>query len=255
MRIGVHEVVHEDLLHVDPVEDARHLGPVDAGALQRRQVADLEIADVLQGQGAAGAPVPEAPGGCRPAASPAKSLGEALGVAPLGGEVELAAGGGGDLRGQAVEVDPAAQRRETLSSRRASPAAARSVSTSTSIPGRRTLTTTGSPPGSRAGWTWAREAAPTGSGEIQEKTSASGRPKSSSIWRDDVLEALRGDLVLQAGELAGDLRREEVDPHGEELAELDEDAAHLAGQGAVAAGDRAPSAPPPAGGTGAARAR
>ncbi len=36
--------------------------------------------------------------------------------------------------------------------------------------------------GSRAGWTWASEAAPIGSGPIQAKTSETGRPKSSSIW-------------------------------------------------------------------------
>ena len=72
---------------------------------------------------------------------------------------------------------------ENFSSRAASRTAARSVWTSTSIPGRSTLTTTSSPVGRRAGWTWASEAAPIGSGATQEKTWESGRPKSSSIWR------------------------------------------------------------------------
>ena len=54
----------------------------------------------------------------------------------------------------------------------------------------------------------------------------------------DVREALRRHLVLEPGELLGDLRRQDVHPGGEELAELDEHAAHLAGEGAIAPRDR-----------------
>jgi hypothetical protein len=53
----------------------------------------------------------------------------------------------------------------------------------------------------------------------------------------DRREALGRHLVLKAGELSGDLGGEDVDPGREELAELDQHAAHLAGERAVAPGD------------------
>ena len=68
----------------------------------------------------------------------------------------------------------------------------------------------------------------------------------------DVGEALGRHLVLEAGELAGDLGRQDVDPRREELAELDQHAPHLAGESAIAprepliAGEgRAPEPPQP----------
>jgi hypothetical protein len=107
VRIGVHERMDEDLLHVDPVERPRHLRARDPRPFERREVADLQIADVLQGERAAGAPVPEHLGDTD-ALVVREVLGEALGVAPLGREIELGAGRVPDLLGQPVEVHPEA---------------------------------------------------------------------------------------------------------------------------------------------------
>jgi hypothetical protein len=58
---------------------------------------------------------------------------------------------------------------------------------------------------------------------------------------DDLLERLGRNLVLQAAQLLEDLLWEEVDADAQELAELDEHAAHLDGEGTVAPGDPLPA--------------
>ena len=109
-------------------------------------------------------------------------LGEALGVAPLGREVQLAAGGLSDLLAHAAEVDALAHAPPEFEQPQGEPGR-REIRLHQHVDaGAKTFTTTGSPPENRAAWTWAREAAPTAAAEIQEKTSSTGRPKSASIW-------------------------------------------------------------------------
>jgi len=43
------KAVDEDLFEVDIIQPARHLGPPDAGRLDRLQVVDLDAGNVLQG--------------------------------------------------------------------------------------------------------------------------------------------------------------------------------------------------------------
>jgi hypothetical protein len=54
----------------------------------------------------------------------------------------------------------------------------------------------------------------------------------------DLIEALRRHLVLQAGELVGDLGGKDVEARREELTHLDHESAHLDGERAEAHGDR-----------------
>jgi hypothetical protein len=236
----MHEVVHEDLLHVNPIKDPRHLGSGDAGALDRRQVCNLQVADVLQGQRAAGARAPDHAGDRHPRVI-REVLGEALGIAPLVGEVELAAGGGGDLLGQAVEVHPAAQLARHLEQPKREPGR-REVRFDQDVdPRPQHLDHHGLARWQPGGVDLGEGGRAHGLGGDPGEDIRKRTPEVALDLADDVLEPLRGDLVLETRELPRHLGREQVDPHGEELAELDEDAAHLARKNAVAAGDARPA--------------
>src|SRR6202035_2938791 len=106
MGVGVHEVVDEDLLHVHAVEDAGDLGAADPRPRQRLEVRDLQIPDVFHRHRPPGAPLPVDLGDADPRIA-GEVFGEALGVLPLGGEVELAAGGRAEFFWQPPEIDTA----------------------------------------------------------------------------------------------------------------------------------------------------
>ena len=122
--------------------------------------------------------------------------------------------------------------------------AARSASTICWMRGRWTLTTTGGhgwPSGvvvqTRALWTWPMDAEATGTGSRLDEPPFQGLAVLLFDHALDVLKALRAHLVLQVGELRGDLPRHHVKARGKELAHLDEDAAVARGKRAEGDGD------------------
>ena len=72
-----------------------------------------------------------------------------------------------------------------------------------------------------ARWTWAIEAAPTGSGSISAKTSSIGRPRPSSIAALIFSNGRRGQAVLQHGKVVRGRLADQIGAGGERLAELD----------------------------------
>jgi hypothetical protein len=105
--IGVDKVGDKDLFHVNFVEFFGHLGPADARRLQFRQIANFEVADIFQSQGARAAVIPIDFGHVH-AGVVGKIAGKTLGVLGLGFEIKLVPGDGGELAGQPVQIDPAA---------------------------------------------------------------------------------------------------------------------------------------------------
>ena len=117
--------------------------------------------------------------------------------------------------------------------------------------GRCTLTTTWRPFGSVARCTWPIDAAAIGFSSNSEEQPLDRLPELLANRALDVLERERPHVVLERAELADDVRRNDVGPGREQLAELDERRAELVEQLAqVMAARRVPSAlptsPPPA---------
>ena len=117
----------------------------------------------------------------------------------------------------------------------------RSRCTSRPTDGRWTLTTTSSPVSSVAAWTWAIDAAASGSGSKRSKTASSGRPRSSSTTARTHRERLGRHLVAAALELGHQLLGEDALAGRDDLAELDVGRAEALGgqpQAAGQVGDR-----------------
>ena len=106
MRVGVHEVVDEDLFQVGVVQLARQLRTADAGVVDGGEVVDLDAGHVFQGQHAAGGVVPEDIRDVD-AGIIREVGGEAIGVVPLGDEIQFGAGGGRELGVKLIQVDAA----------------------------------------------------------------------------------------------------------------------------------------------------
>ncbi len=104
MRVGVNEMMDEDLLQVDIVEPACDLGAADAGRLDSLEVVDLDAGDVLQRQYAAGRVLPEDIGDVD--ARVRREIGrEPVGVPPFGHKIEFGAGGGRELIVEPIQID------------------------------------------------------------------------------------------------------------------------------------------------------
>ena len=89
MRIGVEEVVLEDLLEVGVEQHIRHLRPVDAGRGDGVVVRDLDGVDILQREHTHGGAAPGDAGHAHTLA--VREVGrEGLGVPALGEIVDLA---------------------------------------------------------------------------------------------------------------------------------------------------------------------
>ena len=151
-------------------------------------------------------------------------LADQLGVAGLLDEVELGAQVHLELvlerpQLQQLAPSPSASRRNSTVER----TSARSRSTSSTIPGRRTLTTTSRPSDSSAAWIWAIEAAASGSG-------SSSHHRVADVLADDPLDLLEGErrhLVHELRELLDVDVRQQVRARREQLAELEEGRAEL----------------------------
>jgi hypothetical protein len=91
--------------------------------------------------------------------------------------------------------------------------------------GRCTLTTTRSPVSSVARWTWPIVPAASGCGSTLSKTSS--HAELGLHHRDDLRLRQRRDVVLEVRELVDELRRQQVGPRREDLAELGEGRSEL----------------------------
>ncbi len=248
MGVGVDEVLHEDLPHVDLVEVARHLGAVDAGLLERGEAGDLQVADVLEGQGAPGALLPEDPRHVD-AAVAGEFAGEAFGAPAFGLEVELAPGDGAELQVQAVEVDAPAQAAPELE--QADRERGRGEVGLDQHFDARAQHLDHHPLAVRQPRPMHLRQRGRSHRHLLEPREDRGQ-RAPEVLLDlphDGSERVRRHLVLEARELADDGGGKQVDAGAQELAELDQPAPHLDRQGAIAAGD-----PPVALGGGAAEA-
>ena len=106
MRVGVHEVVDEDLFQVSVVQFPRQLRTADAGGVDGGVIVDLDAGHVFQGQHTAGGVLPENIGDVD-AGIVREVGGKTVGVMPLGDEVQLGAGGGRKLGVELIQVDAA----------------------------------------------------------------------------------------------------------------------------------------------------
>ena len=150
-------------------------------------------------------------------------VGEAVGVPTFGEVVELRAERLRELVGEADDVVLGRQLRQCRSARAARFCRiSRSCSTCSTTPGRRTFTTTSVPSCSVAACACPIDAAASGSGSKLAKTSAGSRSSSSTMTLRTTSARDRGSGVLQLRQLGDVLRRQQVTPRGESLAELDE---------------------------------
>ncbi len=240
MRIGVDEIVDHDLPQVDVVEPGRHLGAVDAGLVEGREIADLQIAHVLEGQGARRALGPVHFGDQHSAVG-GEVFGEALGVASLGLHVELAAGGGDELVDHAVEVDAAADELEDLEAADRQPYGLQ-VGLHQDLDARAQHLDHRLLAAPELGRMDLGERGGADRPRIEPGEDLLRRPAEVLLdLSGDGVEGRRGHLVLQAAELVGDLARQEVHPRAQELAELDQHPALLHRQGAEAPRDARPA--------------
>ena len=109
VRIGVDEMMEEDLFQVDVVQPPRDLGAADAGGLDGLHVIYLDAGDILQGQHATGGIFPEHVGDVDARITREISR-EPIGVPPLGDEVQLGAGGGRELIVEPVQLNATGDR-------------------------------------------------------------------------------------------------------------------------------------------------
>ena len=109
--------------------------------------------------------------------------------------------------------------------------------------GRSTLTATCWPSVVTARWTWAIEAAPTGSGSTSANTSSSGLPRPCSIAALIASNGAGRQAVLEQREIVRGLLADQIGPGRQRLAELDRGRADLLeglGIGRARSGTRAP---------------
>ena len=228
VRVGVDEVVDEDLLQIGLIEPFRHLTPINPCGLDGRQVADLDIGDVLQRKDATGGILP-VNGGDVHAVVTGEVAREVFGVVPLGDKIHLGARGARKLIVDLIEIGLAADRAVELEP------------------------VLGDADGGQIGFDDARDAGPL---NFDDHVFTAGQPREMDLrqrrrgfgpglklledlaggpaeFLEDhglhVFRPLRRHLVLQAGQFAGDRLRQDVYADAEELAQLDEHAAQLDG--------------------------
>ena len=153
---------------------------------------------------------------------------EGLGVAPLEPVVELLADRARELVDELARVDEV-ERADALLARAARPGrgARGRPRSGAARSGRCTLTATRRPFGSVARCTWPIDAAASGVGSNSVKSCSIERLEVFADHALDVRVRERPDVVLEAAQLGDDVRRDDVGPRREQLAELDEGRAEL----------------------------
>ncbi len=220
MRIGVEEAVHRQLLDERAECVAGDLVAVEAGRLDRLDVADLDALDELLGDDLGGREV-GVDGRHVHAGQGLHVLGEAQGVVGLAAIVELLEDAGRELLEHADDVERPYRLRAARRRRAPRSAGCRGRRGSRCvICGRCTLTATCVPSCSVARCTWAVEAAANGSGSNVAYSSSGGAPSSSMMSLAHLVAGERRDGVLQLGELGRHVDRQHGRLARHDLADL-----------------------------------
>ena len=226
VQVGVHEAVLEDHLHQRRQPEARHPLRVGAGGRSRQNLGSdnkRHRQDAFRRQGVDHLGEDDRRLGLEVGAEPAV-------VAGLDAEIELrrtprartppAPRRGPGSANDGTSASSFAQARMTTRS---------NVQISTTF-GRRTLTATMRPSGSRALWTCDTDADAIGTGANSAKIGAQRPPEVGLDGAHDVLDREGADVILQLGERGGDVFGQHVGARAHDLPYLDVGRAQLAAQ-------------------------
>ena len=240
MRVGMHEVVDEDLFQVGVVQLPRQLRTADAGGVDGGKVVDLDAGHVFQGQHAAGGVLPE---NIRDvdAGIVREVGGKTVSVVPFGDEIQLGAGGGRELGVELIQVDAACDRAIPLQPAQCQPDRRQ-------VGGNQPLDS-----GALHLDHHLRPVHQTGAMHLGERRRGlrhrleAGEdllhrpPELGGDQGPDVGQRLRRHLVLQPLQLIGDRGWQDIHARAEELPQLDQDAALRHGEPAEAFRPRLPA--------------
>ena len=225
--------VNEELVEHDRSEVGRHLGRIDPRRMQRRYVVDLDGGHVLQRQHSASRAFPDQFRNAHPGIRRG-ILGEPLRVRALLKIVDLLKAREGELLDEDGHVDAIRDEAHV-----AEPAGDATQRTEVDVDDRvdtGTLDLHDHVEESRVGSIHLREAGAVHltegcrrkRGRIDERERAlEGKPELPFGENPDVCEGYRGNLILQAFELSGDLGRQHIEARRHELADLDHEAAEI----------------------------
>ena len=240
MRVGMQEVVDEDLFQVGVVQLARQLRTADAGGVDGGEIVDLDAGHVFQGQHAAGGVLPE---NIRDvdARIIREVGGKAIGVVPLGDEIQLGACGGRELGVELIQVDAACDPAVPLQPAHRQPHR-RQVGGNEPLDSGALHLDHDLRPVHQAGPVHLGEGRRGLRHRLEARENLLHRPPElSGDQGPDIGQRLRRHLILQPLQLIGDRGWQDIDARAEELPQLDQDAALRHGEPAEAFRPRLPA--------------